>query len=244
MKKSSETQFIRVWELSFLLLTALMLSSVWAFASHGPATSLDGQRTLSFTVPILAGIENPAHWNELTELAYLHCTERIDKDSRLSLHQQNRLHGVLAVLEYQKGNIKAARQHYEAHLATASPRAQYNTSLFTLAALLKAEEAKATLNQNEEILLKQAFYTQLNRMDPKEAHAFVQQRLQQWNTISAYAHTSLLISEEMLGKAQEYKMAEDVLIDLISAVCCKELQLQYREVEMEVLSTWLYIHAS
>jgi hypothetical protein len=81
-------------------------------------------------------------------------------------------------------------------------------------------------------------------MDPKEAHAFVQQRLQQWNTISAYAHTSLLISEEMLGKAQEYKMAKDVLIDLISAVCCKELQLQYREVEMEVLSTWLYIHAS
>lgn len=244
MKKSSETQFIRVWELSFLLVTALMLSSVWVFASHKPADVLDGQRTLTFSVPVLAGLENPTHLSELTELAYLHCTERIETDRRLSLYQQNRLHGVLAILEYQKGNLAAARKHYEAHLATTSPRAKYNTSLFTLAALLKADEAKAKFNENEEILLKQAFYSQLNQMNPKEARAFVQQRLQQWNTIAEYAHASLLISEEMLGSAQEHHMAEDVLIDLVSAVCCKELQLQYREVEMEVLSTWLYIHAS
>lgn len=242
MKAPSETSFIHIWEVSFLILTTLVLSSVWVFASP-TLPEEDGQRILHLNFPVIHGLENPTTLDDLSDYTYAHCKERIDTDRRLSLEEKKHLHSVMAIIEYRRGETEEAQYHLKEAKKSSFSDSDVASDLFTLSALLRIEDAVDLDKYPNEILLRQSFYSELNAMSKKEAREFAINRIEQWRLIPSHRQIVMAMNHDMLIDAQEEWIAEDLLIDIVAERCKLEIEAKCREIEIEVLYTWLHIHS-
>lgn len=242
MNTQTNYRFIRIWEVSFLLLIMLLMSSVYAYGNN-EIIEKDGKRFLRLSEPVLTAWENPVHMESLSEYAYEFCSQRLDTDKRMTIDQKDRYHRILAVLEYNQGNSKEAQQHLDAIRRKENLAEEKRLSMLTLSALLKAEEASNDIKVDREILIKQALYSEINTLPEKQAKELIAERLQQVDAYKSYNQIRLALNEQMLNAAMDNLIEEEVLFDLVALQVMLELRDQCETIEREVFQTWMKIHS-
>lgn len=209
MKTTKAIQLLRYWEMLFLFITGLMLTSVWASASSREHSLID----------ITEGRNDVEDANE------------------------RRYHRMLALVEYSKGDRKAALKHLKAAGALDNRLDEDEMMTFSLTALLLAEENN-DIPLPSEIRLKQAYYALLNAYPEEEARRFAHRRLELLNDSVVFIDEDhrLQLDEEGINALSEAHR-EEALFHLIASRCQGSLRPHCLALEAEVLRTWLQLHS-
>ena len=218
MKTNKAIQLLRYWEMVFLLITGLMLTSIWASAeTTNDVVSSDTRNS--------------------------EAAANFDGKPDLEEAETRRYHRILALVEYSQGDRETALKHLRAAGALDNKLEEDEMMTFSLTALLLAEE-EHDIPLPTEIRLKQAYYALLNAYPKEEALSFAQRRLKLINDSIVFVDQfqRLRVDEEGLNAMSEIHR-EEALFHLIAARCQGSLRPHCLALEAEVLKTWLKIHS-